>query len=209
MMVNLWTLLDWNSDLFSELVVPSAPVAEYEDQYVEDAPGADSQVFIDNLLMETYELEVCYPDPEIMQKMIGAWSKKNIGRWQSIYNTYWYKYNPIWNKDAVIEEQGTEERDLSGSRETNGDVVNTHSVSGFDSPGTLTDNDKTIMHNDKVKTDLTDSGTIDRGFTRTERGNLGVTMTQDMIIKERELQAYDIYDVMISDFKKQFILSVY
>lgn len=209
MWINLWTLLQWNEDLFKDLQVPSAPTAEYEDQYISDAPGVDKQTLIDTILIDTYEMEVLYPEPTVMQSMIGIWSRRNLDRWQRIYNTYWYKYNPIWNKDGQIIENETETRNLAGSRETNGDVISTHSVSGFNDPETLTDDEKNITSNDKLKTDLTDTGTVGHERTRTERGNIGVTMTQEMIRQERELQAETIYEIIASDFKSEFILSIY
>ena len=209
MTINLWTLYSWNEDLFKDMVVPSAPVAQYEDQYLPGAPGVDKQTLIDSLLVDTYELEVCYAQPEIMQKLIKIWSERNLDRWQRIYNTYWYKYNPIWNKDSLISDTFNETRDLAGSSETNGDVISTHSVAGFNDPNTLTDNDKNVLSNDQLTTDTTDTGTIDRTNERRETGNLGLTMTQDMILKEREIQAYTIYDIIISDFKAEFILGIY
>jgi hypothetical protein len=55
----------------------------------------------------------------------------------------------------------------------------------------------------------TDTGTVDTTYTDTEYGNIGVTMTQQMIEAERELVRFNIYDVIIESFKQRFCLLIY
>lgn len=45
--------------------------------------------------------------------------------------------------------------------------------------------------------------------TQKDQGNIGVTMTQDMIAKQREIVQFNIYEFIIADFKKEFVLSLY
>lgn len=60
---------------------------------------------------------------------------------------------------------------------------------------------------------VSDSGTNEasRETVHTERrtGNIGVTMTQQMIDKEREIAVFSIYDVVIESFKENFCVLVY
>ena len=60
---------------------------------------------------------------------------------------------------------------------------------------------------------VSDSGTNEasRETVHTERrtGNIGVTMTQQMIEKEREIAVFSIYDVIIESFKENFCVLVY
>lgn len=60
---------------------------------------------------------------------------------------------------------------------------------------------------------VTDAGTSEasRETVHTERrtGNIGVTMTQQMIEKEREIAVFSIYDVIIESFKENFCVLVY
>ena len=60
---------------------------------------------------------------------------------------------------------------------------------------------------------VTDAGTSEasRETIHTERrtGNIGVTMTQQMIEKEREIAVFSIYDVVIESFKENFCVLVY
>lgn len=115
----------------------------------------DRQTLIDNLLMESAELEILYSDSEILKYAIGAWSSKQLPIWDELYDTTQYEYNPIWNKDGTITEletrnlagsdhttdntdrvdnlSDTETRDLNDLETRNLNDSNTHSVYGFNS----------------------------------------------------------------------------
>lgn len=316
MIISLANLYDWNSNLFKDFKLPTAPTPLYEGQYVDNIPAVNKEYIIDNLLFETYEQEVIIADPVAMQKLIALWSKRHVDRWQKIYNTFWYKYNPIWNKDGLIVETATETRDLAGSRNTQGsgtssgnetetrnlagtvDETDTEtrnltgskntqgsgtssgtetsetdstasgtatsidSVAGFNEANTLTQNKKNeLTHSDTTHNEgsitrsgttgnteaintidtgtvttgkdvdttetgtigtqyngqtsdteavgTTDTGTIEHERRRVETGNIGVTATQELIERERAINSVSIYDIIIAEFKKQFILSVY
>lgn len=103
--LDLIGLYNYNPKLLDELVLPEA---------IEDK-RAD---LVDNLLLETAELEVLYTDPDFMQKAIGIWSRKQSPIWAELYDTTQYEYNPIWNKDGVI----TEERDLAATEDVTTNV---------------------------------------------------------------------------------------
>lgn len=73
----------------------------------------DRQTLIDNLLMESAEMELLYNNVGFLKQAIGSWSKKNIDIWNRLFETTQYEYNPIWNKDGHIID--TETRDLAGT----------------------------------------------------------------------------------------------
>lgn len=80
--VSLLGLSRINGAILSELVVPD---------------GIDIEVVKDNILAETAELEVIYPDAIFMQAMIGKWSAKELPVWEKLYATTKFDYNPIEN----------------------------------------------------------------------------------------------------------------
>lgn len=82
--VSLLGLKHLNEGILGELVVPD---------------GVDIELVKDNLLAETAELEVIYPDAHFMQAMIGRWSAKELPVWDRLYKTTLLKYNPIENYD--------------------------------------------------------------------------------------------------------------
>lgn len=104
---------------------------------------------------------------------------------------------------------GTSAETLGGTDKlTHGHTINdTETLSGAD----------TFVHGHAIaeseSESVTDAGTSEasRETIHTERktGNIGVTMTQQMIEKEREIAVFSIYDVVIESFKENFCVLVY
>lgn len=94
--VSLLGLKRLNEGILEELVVPD---------------GVDIELVKDNLLAETAELEVIYPDANFMQAMIGRWSAKELPVWDRLYKTTLLKYNPIENYDR--KEKWTEDENTT------------------------------------------------------------------------------------------------
>ena len=82
--------------------------------------GLDADLVKDNLLAETAELEVIYPDALFMQSMIGRWSKKELPIWTRLYKTTQLEYNPIENYDRTEEWTEGENSARSVDAETTG-----------------------------------------------------------------------------------------
>ena len=64
-------------------------------------------------------------------------------------------------------------------------------------------NVQSIAGTDKYYTE--DNGTI----TREESGNIGVTMTQEMIQRQRDIVQFNLYDYIARQFIKQFCIQLY
>ena len=105
--------------LFDGLQLPTMPTnpTDYPDLYVQGF-ALDRDVLINNILMETGEMDCIYPEPDFCKWAITQWSKKELPVWQELYNTLFYKYNPLWNKDGTIKETAKDltSRDSVGSR---------------------------------------------------------------------------------------------
>lgn len=242
------------------------PVDSYPDLYYTPEP-LDSDALIGELLLECAELEVLYPSVTTMSQAVNVWAITHKKVWQDYYNTMWYKYNPIWNKDGIITRTETEERNLQNNetrdltREQTGDTTTTnnltttennsqtttpdtteqtdrtHEVAGYNSNTLVTqsqdtqtvtlDGNTTVTQDNEMKntgtvgqdvnltdTDTgtigrTDTGTITRTYEDKETGNIGITMTQQMIDAERETIQFNIYKMIIDDFKNRFCLLLY
>ena len=105
----------------------------------------DRQTLIDNLLMQSAEMELLYNNVGFLKQAIGSWSKKNIDIWNRLYDTTQYEYNPIWNKDGHIID--TETRDLAGTN---------YHTDNLDRKDNLTDKN-TRNFEDKETRDLDDT----------------------------------------------------
>ena len=131
-------LYQWDQSVFDLMQIPEA---------------LDKNTLIDNLLAETAELEVLYPNPIVFKNLVGVWSVKNLDVWNRLYATTQYEYNPIENYNRY--ETGSD----SGTGRT------THS-------GTDTTTETTTHGGTDGRTEaLTTGGTDTLAMTRREGGN--------------------------------------
>lgn len=180
-------LYEWDNSLFDLLVIPS---------------DIDRDTLIENILAETIELEVLYPNPTVLKNLIGVWSRKESPIWEKLYNTTQYEYNPIENYNRY--EDGSAE---GSSTRTNTDTRG-HWVAGFDAPTPSGNNDGLVK-----QTRDQDDGTVSAENSTEHQlhahGNIGVTTTQKLIREQREIERFNIYDIIIEDFKKRFCILIY
>lgn len=207
-------LYNWDSTLFDLMVVPK---------------GMDKNTIIGNILEETAELEVLYPNPAFMKESIGLWSKKQIDVWNHLYETTKYDYDPIANYDREETGErsntdssvrgGSDTHNSSGSRNSDGSSegyeAGYDSVPSGDSDG-LVKNDKRIVNSSSQDTN---SDTINYGQTVDSNGssdyhvhahgNIGVTTTQKLISEERNIAKMNMYDIIITEFRDRFCVMVW
>ena len=295
-------LYQWDQTIFDLMQIPSA---------------LDKPTLVDNLLAETAELEVLYPNPVVFKNLVGVWSAKQIDIWNRLYATTQYEYNPIENynryetgsdsgtgrtthsgtdtttettthggtdgrteaistggkdtldmsrRDGGTEtENTTSSVELGGQDETTGADTKGHWVAGFDSQPsgqddglvkqsrdqddatttteygktedgtgtktttfgkTETNKDETTYgKTENVQETKTYGETIGKtgGLTHGEQvattnegehelhahGNIGVTTTQKLIREQRDIDLFNLYDIIIEDFKMRFCILVY
>ena len=98
-------LYNWDSTIFDLMQIPEA---------------LDKDTLVDNLLAETAELEVLYPNPIVFKNLVGVWSAKQIDIWNRLYATTQYEYNPIenYNRYETGSENGTGRTTHSGTETT-------------------------------------------------------------------------------------------
>ena len=188
--ISVLGLYEWDNTLFSLMSIPE---------------GLTMDTVVSNILAETAELEVLYPNPEVMKNLIGVWSDKMISVWTKLYNTTQYEYNPIENYNKY--EEGENESEGTSTHTRNLANTSEHYQAGFDSTA-----------DGLVKQDVdngTNTGTVTNNAEQTashsihSHGNIGVTTTQKLIREEREVAEYNIYDRIITDFKERFCILVY
>lgn len=311
-------LYEWDNTVFDLFQLP-API--------------DRDTLIQNLLAQTAELEILYPNPVVFKNLVGIWSAKQLDIWNRLYATTQYEYNPIENYDRMetgsetgagtVSHSGTDTKtetethsgadgrtesrteggrdSVTGSKTSGGsdtvtdggrDIVDNssqmaqggsdgvssaatreHSVAAFDSVASGADDGlvKQTRDNDTGNTttnygktesaagqqvtthgkteqtsygktesgteqtsyghteDITESKTFGERVSRTggithgeqirtdntgghtlrAHGNIGVTTTQEMIKQQRQIELFNIYDIIIEDFKMRFCILVY
>ena len=98
-------LYNWDQTVFDLMQIPEA---------------LDKDTLVDNLLAETAELEVLYPNPVVFKNLVGVWSAKQIDIWNRLYATTQYEYNPIenYNRYETGSDSGTGRTTHSGTDTT-------------------------------------------------------------------------------------------
>lgn len=164
MALSLLGLYQYNTQLFDGLKLPE---------------GIDRETIINNLLAETAEFEIIYPDPDFLARMIGVWSEKEFPIWEKLENTRHYDYDPISNYDRREESTNTGE--------------SLDKVAGY--------NASDLVNSSGASTDVKRTARM--------WGNIGVTTTQQMIEEERRISKFNIQDYIIDSFKRRFCLLIY
>lgn len=72
---------------------------------------------IDDIMIQTAELEVIYPDNEVLKYTIGTWSKLRLNAWQKIANAMYHEYDPFVNFTRDETRLHTETRNLHGTED--------------------------------------------------------------------------------------------
>lgn len=162
--LSLLGLYQYNEQLFDGMRIPA---------------GVDRETLVQNLLTETAEFEILYPDPEFMANMIAVWSAKELPVWEKLEETLHYDYDPISNYDRNEESTNT--------GESLGKVAGYNATDLVNSSGASTD----VKRKARMW------------------GNIGVTTTQQMINEQREVVKFNISDYIIESFIKRFCLLVY
>ena len=100
MLLSIMGLYEYDNNIFQGLQVPT---------------GLNREAVINEILLQCAELEIMYPNIDIMKLAITTWSIANQYTWQKLYDTMVVDYNPIWNVDASVTETlaGTENRDIA------------------------------------------------------------------------------------------------
>ena len=172
MLLSIMGLYEYDNNLFEGLQLPE---------------GLSREAVINEILLQCAELEIVYPNIDIMKLAITTWSVANQYTWQKLYDTMVVEYNPIWNVDATV----------NIDRNTSGSGNATDAVKGFNSDTWA----------ESEKTDTNSSAEEDVIERRT--GNIGVTTTQQMLEQERKIAEFNMISYIAQSFKQRFCLLIY
>lgn len=350
MTISPMTLYDQDDSIFDDFELPTTPANRYDPTAYSDLMrpvqqlfAFDRENFLAYLMTQTAELSTIYTNPDAFKLAIKFWSKTRIGIWNALYDTLFFRYNPIWNKDGTVSATESEVRNFANSlgitgtithgkilttdkghptetytktgghtetqsdtrvqKETHGgtdttstaesgtdtesfnNYIETHQITQDDTTGQVSAfNDTGFANRDKSSHLLTETntptgtkqkqrqGTVSEGLahgetiqrevlsgqltntvsygageieqksysgddtetatesgstgnsetrtgsdtgtgskteSRREQGNIGVTSTQELISRERELVRFNLYEFILEDFKTNFLVLIY
>lgn len=202
-------LYNYNEDLFKNMVIPE---------------NVDRKVLIDTIIYDNAELGLIYADHEVMTDLIGVWSKSELDIWDRLNKAFNEEYNPLWNVDEDTTETRNINREGNDTRNDNrnigfngtnsSDTVN--KKAGYNSNVLENDNSSNtnIKDNNTTTDNLKSTGTnkenIIEVFNRKRGGNIGVTMSQQLLEAELETRPkLNIYKYISNSFKERFCLMIY
>lgn len=215
MLASIQAIYNYDNSIFDGLRLPTvADIVNVRD-LIDNPPVLNKDTLIANIILTCAELSLVYPDPQTIREAVRLWTNVNFHKWCELYSTMLYKYNPIWNKDGSY----TDERQLSrndtgsanssGTSNVSGDLR--HNVTGYDtnaySPNTQEVTDNSSGYSSAGST--ADNRAETEKTVHTEQGNIGVTTTQQMIIEQRNVVEFNLYDYITQDFKRNFCVMVY
>lgn len=199
-------LYDYDSTIFDQMALP----AEI---------NTNKNTLIDNLLMECAEFEILYTDPNFMKYAIKAWSGMMVGIWEKQLATTKYQYDPISNYDRnenytdTITGTQNSTRTPNLTDELSNGLVQTSAQNSYENAGmvdavkTTNSGKDTTTHTGNEQIYAADNRTVQH-YARAY-GNIGVTTTQQMIEQERDVILFNMFEIIINDFKERFCLMIY
>lgn len=197
--LSIMGLYNYDSSVLDGLIqnLPTAAKIPTDDVHVA-GQDLNADALLTELLAQSGELEFIYPNPDAARKIITAWALINADRWQRLYNTMWFSYNPIWNKDGTttrteIEShnltitdkgtnnnkgKGTEKRDLKLSETPSTTTTETQKIAGYNSNDFANSEQRTIEN--AGTTDTLNTGTVENSVegssiisnTKTDNGEI-------------------------------------
>lgn len=177
--------------------------------------GIDRSLVRDNILLQSSDFEVLYPDPDFLKVAVKRWADKwyfTFDKWQKALAI---KYDPLNNYDRYeeYEDTGKETRADSGSSSgstTSGGTVS-HDISAYDSATMREDTKDTSSASGTDSNTTSSNGTTDTSLKHKAHlyGNIGVTTSQQMLEAELEVARFNLVDQITDCFISEFCLRVY
>lgn len=156
----------------------------------------DLETLINNILRETGNLEVFYPDADFFQSAIGYWSAARLDTWKRMAAVLYEDYEPFINIKRDEVRTVVQERDLQTTANT--------------SDGVTAWNSSDSVERSRQTGSSADTGTVSTTEHFHVEGDSAITDAQDVVRNEMEVRKdFNLYNIITNEFKKEFCLLVY
>lgn len=190
-----------DDDLFKYLVLPE---------------GMDKETFTDTLFLDYGERAVLYTNPDMLQRMIGAWSSKWSLELSRIAKTLLEDYEPLWNIDRYEQVHDVGSEDISGSLSASNGTTNAQTIenttSAYNSSQYEPDNKSQVNGSGSETISQSSGSEKDNEFTHEGHyfGNGGITSSQALVREEITLrEKYNLYHEACKLFSDDLLLYIY
>lgn len=132
-----------------------------------------------------------------LDMLVKATIKTNAYKYNKIYEVNNVEYNPIWNVDGTE----IEEHEIGKRKQTNAYGEDSVTSTNSEVPDDMT-TEKEVYKNvsdREARNDTIENDATKDTITKTRQGNIGVTMTQQLIEAERRIADFDLTHVILMD----------
>lgn len=195
---------DQGIDLFARFSIPIKGWGLDDDILDSNAWSFDKDKLINEILLQYAEMCCYIGDPEQLQEAIGYWSAARVPIWQALYESLFYKYNPIHNINYTESNSGSGSDTHSGGVQHTGSEMKTRTFNDTEQETlNLQDQKQTILNESHdtdtntvtqktetpaTKKDTTDSGTNTHsvaafnnfGLTDNEKDTIAKTTSEQL-----------------------------
>ena len=167
--------------------------------------AVDKETLVNTILSNLGELEIVYPDTNWVKETIKYWSNANLNNWSMLSLALNTDYELAGRSEK---ETHTETRDLTleGSGKSEGNTGTKQAAFNSSSMVDVRGDNSEVKSSSKN----TDSGTIVHDYVRKYYGIVGNLTSAQILQAEIEFRKkYNIYDIIMMDFKERFCLMIY
>lgn len=153
--------------------------------------NVDRDYLVRNILERAGDMPLLYPNYDFMESMINVWAHNEFDIWDRLEKAQNIQYNPIENYDRT----DTISRNVSSTGNSTGISAQT----AFNSD----------TFKDVGKSTGSSSDTGHEEVTSRSRGNISIRSNQELILQEREVAQFCIYDFITQSFIDRFCIEIY
>lgn len=203
--VTLWGWYQYKPDLFNDAPFPA---------------NASKDILIDLLMERCGMLYTRHQQPDYLKQNITNWFTRKQKSFSRMFTALEEEYNPLHNYDRHEEYTDTPNITYTKTGGHKNDIENQNTISHENKVSAF----NSSAYEPNTNTSGTDKGNSTETFTyqseqeaengtRTHEGhfygNIGVTTNQQMLQAELEIRQYDLYEVIVKNFEKDFLCQVY
>lgn len=179
--ITILGLLRAEPDLFDQMVIP-------------DELSKDD--LISMIKLEAGNLELMYPDADLMKDALGFWSRSRLHTWEKYARVLYEEYDPFVNIKR------DEHRTITQTRDLHGTSSSSDSVAAW--------NETSPVERQSSSGSGSDTGTVTTEENFHVEGDSAITDAQDVVRNEIKVRMeYDLFRMISDEFRKQFCLLVY
>lgn len=153
------------------------------------------------------DMQSCiYPHPTVLKDAIKDFCDLNYDRWDRIYQTTVYDYDPFKNYDMTETYKRTRTPNLTQTSKNAGTDTSKSYVKGFDSG--IVQNGEAVAELGTSNT-INNTGTENDEYTRITTGDASVRSTSQVVMEMRAERQYNFYSYVIDEFINEFCSCCY